>query len=734
MPESKPGAQNRLVAVQLPLAVDGGYTYDSGELAGGLTPGDFVRVPIGKREETGIVWEIEATAPDLEPTKIRKIIARLDVPPLNGAMMRFIDGVAQYNMALSGMVLRMVLSSEDALNPPKPVRGVRLRDDADTGNLRITHARQRVLDAAIGGLAWNRQALAETAGVSIGVIDGLSEAGILENVSLRPEPVAQIPDPFYGQVDLTAAQHAASEQILAGLEDGYSTTLIDGVTGSGKTQVYFEAIAAILASGQQALILLPEIALTAQFLERFEARFGVRPAEWHSDLTPARRRDTWRAVHRGEIRVVAGARSALFLPFSELGLIVVDEEHDPAYKQIDRVSYHARDMAILRGFTGNFPVLLASATPSIETQVNVDSRKYQSVDLPARFGGQPFPDIELVDLKATPPEPGRWLAPPLVAAINGVLDEGRQSLLFLNRRGYAPLTLCRKCGHRFNCPDCSSWLVSHRFRRILQCHHCNYVVPEPAACPDCGEANSLVACGPGVERVVEEVAERFPGARAMVLSSDLIRSNADMRAKFERIETGDVDIIVGTQLIAKGHHFPHLKLVGVVDADLGLGQGDLRASERTFQLLHQVVGRAGRENEPGIGYLQTHLPDHPVMQAMASGDTAQFYEHEIAARKVINMPPFGRLASLVVSGRQRHMVEAFAQRLARTAPSTEGVRVLGPADAPMGMVRGRHRMRLLVKAKREFELQRYLRKWMHLAGTPKGGVRLAIDIDPQSFL
>ncbi|MBL4756382.1 MAG: primosomal protein N' [Rhizobiales bacterium] len=742
MPESKPPGTETFVSVLLPLAVEGAYSYLAGENLGALARdelarGDFVRVPLGTREYVGVVWDADAPRPDIAPAKLRSIKTHLDVPPLPSAQLDFLDVLARYNLAQAGMVLRMMLPVEEALYPAAPRKGVQLgsvsADNLPKG-FRLTGARERVLAVAEGGLGWNKTVLASEAGVSAGVIDGLISAGMLEDIDLPVGTNVLAPDPAHHKVDLTSAQEIAAAKLRTAIGNGYSATLIDGVTGSGKTEVYFEAIATALEAGQQALVLLPEIALTAQFLNRFEKRFGVKPTEWHSDLTPATRRDIWRNVHRGEVRVVVGARSALFLPFDNLGLIIVDEEHDPAYKQVDRVSYHARDMAVLRGFLGKFPIVLASATPSIETQVNVDRGKYAIVHLPSRFGGQSFPDIRLIDLRENPPERGQWIAPPLVDAMTEVLAAGRQSLLFLNRRGYAPLTLCRKCGHRFVCPDCSSWLVAHRFRKQLQCHHCGLTIPEPRICPSCDHEDTLVACGPGVERIMEEVTQRFPDARTVILSSDLVGSAADMREKFEGIAKGAFDIIVGTQLIAKGHHFPNLNLVGVIDADLGLGHGDLRASERTFQLLHQVVGRAGRESEPGIGYLQTHMTEHPVMQALAAGDGDGFYAQEISARERTAMPPFGRLAGLLVTGRERYQVEDQARRLAATAPHQDGVRVLGPAEAPIGMVRGRHRFRLLVKAQLDFDLQNYLRRWFAVSGPMRGGVRLSVDIDPQSFL
>ena len=517
-------------------------------------------------------------------------------------------------------------------------------------------------------------------------------------------------------------------------QGGYSATLLDGVTGAGKTEVYFEAVAETIRQKRQTLILMPEIALTAQFRERFAARFGVPPAEWHSQLSPRTRARTWAAVAAGEVCVIVGARSALFLPYADLGLIVVDEEHDQAYKQEDGVHYHARDMAVVRAHEAKIPVVLSSATPSLETEVNARRGRYRRLHLPERFGGQEQPAIEAIDLRSEGPPRGKFIAPRLGEAVKTALDRGEQALLFLNRRGYAPLTLCRACGFRLSCPNCDAWLVDHRFKRRLVCHHCGFAMPPPPACPQCQATDSFAAVGPGVERLEEEVAVLFPQARVMVLSSDLVESVERLREELDDIAQGRFDIVIGTQLVAKGHNFPKLNLVGIVDGDLGLANGDPRAAERTFQLLHQVVGRAGREGRRGIGYLQTHQPEHPVMRALISGDREAFYAREIEERERTGYPPFGRLASLIVSGGDRHEAEAHARKIAAAAPLDDNVRVLGPAEAPLAIVRGRFRFRLLVKSPRAFDLSGYLRGWLAHAPKTRGTLKLEVDVDPQSFL
>src|SRR5271154_3920321 len=721
----------RVVDVLVPVALDRAYSYRvPDELA--LAPGDIVCVPLGAREATAVVWADNPKPNPRLDNRLKDVEQKLELPPLRPELRSFVDWVANYTVSSRGMVLRMCLRMGEHLGAERERVGMRLVGPPPQ---RMTAARGRVLALLADGMVRGKSEAAREAGVSVGVIDGLIDEGTLEVLVLPPEPVAQKPDPDFVQSEFTPDQSAAATALKATVaKGGYAVTLLDGVTGSGKTEVYFEAVADAIRRGRQSLILMPEIALTAQFLDRFAARFGVRPAEWHSELSPRKRARTWRAVADGEVSVVVGARSALFLPYADLGLIVVDEEHDPAYKQEDGVHYHARDMAVVRGHIAKIPVVLASATPSIETEVNARRGRYARLKLPERFGGQSMPVVEAIDLRHEPPPRGRFIAPVLAGAMQIAIERGEQALLFLNRRGYAPLTLCRACGFRFSCPNCDAWLVDHRFRKQLVCHHCGFATPHPPECPHCQAANSFVAVGPGVERLEEEVRALFPQARLLVLSSDLVASVERMREEFADIPAGRFDIVIGTQLVAKGHHFPMLNLVGVIDADLGLSNGDPRAAERTFQLLHQVVGRAGRDAGIGRGYLQTHQPEHPVMRALIAQDRDAFYGAEIKMRENAHYPPFGRLASLVVSGPDRHETQSYARSLARAAPTHDDVRILGPAEAPLALVRGRHRLRLLIKAPRNFDLSAYLRQWLAAAPKKHGSIKLDIDVDPQSFL
>lgn len=715
--------------VLVPVPAERPYTY---AVPPGMhvAPGSIVRVPLGPRQVAGIVWD--GAVENIDAKKLRPIGEAFDCPPITEPMRRFVDWVAQYTLSPPGMVARMLLRAPEAFDPEPWTEGLQ-RTSLEPD--RMTGARARVLDAAEGGLAWTRSGLAHAAGVSSTVIDGLKAQGVFETVMIPPRPVVAAPEPGYAVPDLMPDQKAAAGMLRAGVAaGGFGVTLLDGVTGSGKTEVYFEAVAAALEQGKQVLILLPEIALTHAFLERFQGRFGAKPGEWHSDLAPRIREKVWRQVTEGTLKVVAGARSALFLPFKDLGLIVVDEEHDPAYKQEDRVFYNARDMAVVRAHIGGFPVVLASATPSVESRVNAEQGRYARAVLSGRFAEAALPHLKAVDMRRAPPARGGFLSPVLLGEMRQTLERQEQSLLFLNRRGYAPLTLCRVCGHRFGCPVCSAWLVEHRFRGQLVCHHCGHNEKRPDACPECGTFDHLVACGPGVERIAEEVVQHFPDARTIVLSSDMMGGVRRLRLELEAIAKGEADIVIGTQLVAKGHNFPNMTLVGVVDADLGLANGDPRAAERTFQLLSQVTGRAGRTGKKSHGLLQTYQPDHPVMQAIVSGNAETFYQREIAERERAVLPPFGRLAGVIVSAASRAEAEGHARGLRRAAPQAADIFVLGPAEAPLSLIAGRHRFRLLIQGDRRADMQGFVRAMLAAGPKARGSVRVQVDIDPQSFL
>jgi primosomal protein N' (replication factor Y) (superfamily II helicase) len=733
MPESPakhchlPGSR---VAVLLALPLPAPYDYRVAENMT-LEDGDFVRVPLGRREVSGVVWGAGSDA--VAEDKIREVLTKLAITPLNGRFRRFLDWVAHYTVSPPGAVLKMAMSVPAALEQPKPVIAFELNPDMP--DIKITPARQRVLDVLKDGQPPRPgPELAREAAVGTSVVSGLVKAGVLLSVEIQPNIAVALPDGDHPGPDLSPDQAESGARLAGDVSNGgFTVSLLDGVPGSGKTEVYFQAVAEALKQGRQALVLLPEISLSAQWLNRFERRFGAAPAQWHSDLTPATRRDTWRSVSEGRARVIVGARSALFLPFKDLALIVVDEEHEGAFKQEEGVIYNARDMAVVRASLADIPIVLASATPSLESVANTKGGRYRLLHLPERHGGAVLPAVSLIDMRAEAPSGGRWLSPGLVDQLKETFAAGEQAMLFLNRRGYAPLTLCRTCGHRFACPNCSTWLVSHRRGAgKMQCHHCGYVTPMPETCPSC-EKDTLAACGPGVERLAEEVAELFPDIRTDIAASDSIAGPKAAAQLVARIEAHEIDLIIGTQIVAKGYHFPLLTLVGVIDADLGLSGGDLRAAERTYQLLYQVAGRAGRAKHPGRVALQTYMPDHPVMQALLSGERERFIETETKAREQSDMPPFSRLAAIIVSGPFEDEVDKVAAQLGRRAPDYKDVMILGPATAALARIRGRHRRRFLVRAAKQVDLQGLLNDW--LAKVPGGGkVRIQVDIDPYSFL
>jgi len=694
-------------------------------------PGSVVLAPLGPRQITGIVWEAERLETGAVPdSKLRPLAEVMPVPPLSAPLRRLIEWTADYYCAPLSAVARMVISSGGALNGPAKMTEYRLSGGMPE---RMTPQREAAIDALQGEQATIRE-LAAIAGVSEGVLRGLVNQGGIEPVSVaidRPFTSAQ---PDFDVPELSADQREVADRLVEAVTARIFTPfLIDGVTGSGKTETYFEAMAQAIRMGRQVLVLLPEIALTENFLIRFEQRFGAAPVLWHSSLKSTERRRAWRAIAQGTAQVVVGARSALFLPYANLGLIVVDEAHEVSFKQDDGVRYNARDVSVMRARFEGFPVVLASATPALESLQMAESGIYEKLDLPSRFGGAQLPHIDCINLGEEPPERGRWLAPRLVAALEDRLAKGEQSLLFLNRRGYAPLTLCRHCGFRFQCPNCSAWLVEHRFSQRLTCHHCGHETAPPNACPECGEPDCLVACGPGVERIADEVAEVLPEARVAIATSDTLNSPERAAQFIHEAEECAIDVIVGTQLVTKGFHFPELTLVGVVDADLGLEGGDLRAGERTYQQIAQVAGRAGRGSKPGEVLIQTRHPEAPVIAALAAGDRDAFYEAETEARRHAGAPPFGRWAAIIISSEDDAEARQAANRLGDSRPHIDDLMILGPAPAPLAMLRGRYRYRFLINARRSVEVQKIIMQWLATQQFAPG-VRVGVDIDPYSFV
>jgi len=663
----------RTARLLLPAPLSDAYDYlcPNGEMP---EIGAFAEVPFGGRNLIGVVWGSGESA--LPEAKLKTIARILPLPPVPEISRSFIDWVSAYTLAPRGAVLKMLFGNAGLIEPKKKDAFECPAFDPD---FFIPELNEEQSDAA----------------------------KVLKN-AFEAKQNSRIPNP-------------------------QSRILLDGVTGSGKTEVYCEAIAKCLRRGKQALVMLPEIAMTAALIDRFAARFGAKPLEWHSGLGERQRRLHWQSIVRGEAKFVLGARSALFLPYPHLGLIVVDEEHEAGYKQEEGVIYHARDMAVARAHLGNIPIVLASATPALETLFNVQQGKYGHLILKKRYGEAQLPHVECVDLRKHDLPAQEFISPPLLEAITSALAAEKQCMLFLNRRGYAPLTLCRKCGHRLQCPRCTAWLTAHKKSGRLHCHHCDYSISLPDKCPACSAENSLAACGPGVERIAEEVQKRLPKARVAIMASDTLEDPQAARDLVMRMEAREIDILVGTQIMAKGYHFPLLTLVGVVDGDLGLAGGDPRASERTFQLLQQVAGRSGRGENEGRVLLQTTAPDHPVMKAIVKGDRDAFMKAELKEREAYRLPPYWRLASITVSGVDKAAVIKATHMIADLAPKNEKLRLLGPAPAPFAMLRGRHRHRLMVQAPRSVNLSALMRGWMAAVKLPRH-LRVAVDIDPYSFL
>lgn len=727
------------VDVLLPRRLQSALAYASHDSE--LVPGDFVVVPLGKREEIGCVWDesevVAARLPadlvfpppkSVDPNRLKAVTRRVDAPGLPESLRCFIDWVAAYTLAPQGMVLAMAMRGWT----PTPPKATKLwRRSLNLQPTKLSAARQKVLDVA-SSKPLSLKCLAEKACVSAAVVSACVKLGLLEAVSSEP---AFRDDPEHDPQPPTLS--ASQEGVAQALRDAVSrkvfeSILLEGVTGSGKTEVYLEAVQQCLAQQQQSLVLLPEIALSTQWISRFTRRFGFAPLVWHSSMGDGHRRRVWLHVRSGAPCVVVGARSALFLPFIDLGLIIIDEEHEPAFKQEEGVIYHGRDMAVLRARQEAVPVMLVSATPSLETLSNVHTGRYQHLVLPDRHAGAVLPDVRTLDMRHAPPSRGQFLSPTLLTACRETIARGEQAMLFLNRRGYAPLTLCRQCGYRIECPKCTAWLVEHRVRRRMVCHHCEFVMPIPTQCPSCKATESLVPVGPGIERVTEEAQRELAGARILVMSSDTLVSAEAARASILKIAQQEIDLIIGTQLVAKGWHFPHLTLVGVVDADLGLNGGDLRAAERTVQLLQQVGGRAGREDRHGTVLLQTYLPDHPAMKALVTQDFHHFMAQEAASRRPGFWPPYGRLAALIVSAGSPESADYLARALSDAAPRGEGIEVLGPAPALLTKLRGRHRRRLLLRARKSVAVQPLLRHWLSLVRL-KSDQKIVVDVDPISF-
>ncbi|CAK7192497.1 Primosomal protein N' [Commensalibacter sp. Nvir] len=711
-----------------------------------LGPGNLIKVPLNGRKEIGVVWH-DSTLPKTlsipqdnikKIKKFKPILSILPLPPLPLSLLQFVDWVAAYTLSPRGSVLAITLRGIQKIVNEKanPKKGwVISNSKHDLNGIPRTKAREKTL-AYLKRQQDPKTTLqiVKEAQVSPSVIKNLHQQGILEEKYLAEKSIFQKPNIHFNHITLNAEQQVSTQFLNQKIQENqFSATLLQGITGSGKTEVYMEAIADCINIGKVSLILLPEIALSSQWINRFEKRFGVKPALWHSDLTEKQRRLTWQAALRNEISVLVGARSALFLPLNNLGLIIVDEEHESSFKQEEGIIYHARDMAIVKATLSKCPIVLVSATPSLETLVNAKQKKYHHLTLTQRHGEARLPNIEIVNMRHDPPNRGLYLSPRLVKATKKILGKKEQILFFLNRRGYAPLTLCRACGFRMECPHCSAWLIEHRAQNKLICHHCDYSIPFPKECPHCLEKESLVPIGPGIERITEEARTTFPDAKILIMSSDTLTSPIATAEAIKLITQHEVDLIIGTQIVAKGWHFPYLTLVGVIDADLGLSGADLRASEKTLQLLHQVSGRAGREQIVGTVMLQSYLADHPVIKALAKNDFDEFMRYEANERKEGFWPPYGRLTAIIISADDEETTKHTAYELSLHSPKIDSVLVLGPTAAPLALLRNRYRQRFLIRSKKNLAIQPVIRQWLSCIKIKKG-VKIEVDVDPISFL
>ena len=726
-----------VVKVLIPNVVNTGYDY---RLTGDADLGQFVRVSVMNRPYIGVVFGFGDSG--LPPDKIKNV-AEIYPSKLSADDLLWIQKMSAWTLMTPGAVLRLIINVPDAFLPPK-IEPLYNFNFAATG--KMTDARQMVMDAysANDNTAMTITDLRNIARVSHAVINTMIKRGLLTLCDNRIIESNEFNYIYHdtGNVILNDEQSGAAHVIGDAIDvGGFSVHLLDGITGSGKTQVYFDSVLRAYNAGKSVLLMMPEIALTAQFMTRFQKRFGAPPIVWHSNLTAARRREIWRGVLNKKIRIVVGTRSALFLPWQDLGLIVIDEEHDTSYKQEDMGNYHARDMAILRAKIAGFPIVLASATPSLETLNNVDLGKYKILKLTSRFGGAQMPIISTLDMRENRPTDYKLpnddtpqhgnLSPALCDAIADTLNAKQQVMLFINRRGFAPITQCKKCGWVAMCPECSVGMTYHKRLNKLLCHMCGRTMELPKKCPECG--GEVSQFGVGLERIEQEVSARFPNARTALVSSDTIMTRQTLERLVAKMENGEIDIVIGTQILAKGHHFPNLTLVGVVDADMGLYGTDFRAGEHTFQQLFQVAGRAGRGKFPGRVLLQTYQPDNPVLTAICNCDRDSFIKNDMESRRSAKMPPFGQLIAVIVEGEKEQTLKSFCETLAASAPKLNGGKIMGPIAAQIYQIRNWYRMRFLIAGDANAKLQPVVSHWLSTVRTP-ANIRIKIDVNPQNFM
>ena len=700
--------------ILLPLALDQSFTYKSCEA---VESGEVALVEFGKKEIWGVVLSASFEAPkDFSESKIKPILEKNPRLKLTKNQLKFIETIASYNLGSRGLVLRAFIGILNSDKVKKISEG--LVQKVEPRNFRLKKLltkQQEVFDELLK--------ITHTPDVTLSLSKGDSGHGL-------ESPFDKL-------------------RVTSGV------ALLDGVTGSGKTEIYFALIAEILKQVQddggrsehsphlrprhpelvlgsrshppQILILLPEIALTSQLLLRFEEQFGFAPALWHSKISKKDKREIFYGVVEGSVRVLIGARSALLLPFKNLQLIVVDEEHDTSFKQEDVFNFHARDMCIVKGGLENFPVILSSATPAVETYANATSGKFHHFILEQRFGQKN--EIELVDLRREKMQSNEFLSQKLRSEMALNLSKNKQTLLFLNRRGYAPVTLCKSCGKKYQCGDCDFHLVLHKSKQQLICHHCGHQEKSILECKFCGEKDALISVGVGVEKVEEEVRRLFPTARIALVTSDNVTNFDEVDKLVKQILNREIDVIIGTQMIAKGHDFPDLNLVGIIDADAMLYSSQLRALEKTYQILTQVIGRAGRRDECGKIVIQTYNPQNFIFEKIIKGDKKNFYEFEISNRKTMELPPFSRLAKFEISSFSEGEAKSFAKKLISHFPVSDKIELFGPAPAPLQRLKNRHHFLVNLKTDKKINLQKLISDVIATLKVPKS-VRIRIDVDP----
>lgn len=692
--------------------------------------GSLVEVPLGSKVVIGVVWSAGNTK--FDHSRLKQIIGTINNIKLEPEFISFLKKAHAYTLSPLQSFLKMAVQSLNFHKDQKVAISYKLNN---SDHFQITQ-RQKEL---VTYIKEQPQSIAQYTkikkdlGISFSVIKSLEKKGVLSKFIENKYNQERI---FNEPIILNSEQRRAVSQLrISYVKNEFRTWLLFGITGSGKTEVYLNLASERIEKGEQVLILLPEISLTVDFHQRIMKRYGALSGEWHSQLNLNERRRVFKNVVNGHIKLVVGARSALFLPFKNLSLIIVDEEHDASYKQEETPIYNARDLAVLRASTLKSQIILSSATPSIETWHNCRLGKYHKVDLLKRFGEVYEPRVTLIDMNVEETPKNSWISVPMIEQIKISLEKKEQVLIFLNRRGYAPIVFCTACRISLECKNCSTKLVYHKKKNCYLCHICGYKVPEITECVKCKSADNFIPIGPGVERIRDEISKLFPDALSKIFSSDSFLKGEKNVEDMDKIKSGEIDIIIGTQLISKGYNFPHLKLVAVIDADMGLNSGDHRVMEKSYQVIKQVVGRAGRYASDGKALIQTWMPRHPVLQALLEDQGEKFLNAELEQRIEANFPPHGKLISLILSGKNESTLMDFGIKLKNQFYSLnlQDFEIFGPAVAPISRIKNKTRVRLLIKSNKMTKISQIeVRDWLKNILVPNN-VYFSVDIDPYNF-